>query len=236
MGKVRRLSNRELRAAIKRNELEEVLDGTGEWIKSHLENVLIGVVLVVVGVVLVPYWMGSRAEQASQAATQLRAAQQEYQRAFAAAGGQAEALNQARSKFQAVSSSFPGSIAAAQAALGVAQVDLALGQWDQALANFQNFLVEFGEDHELAPLAVEGKAQSYEGRGEYEQAASEYLSLDGRDLQAPNLGLSLLGAARCLVRAGKPAEAKSLLERAQKDKEALGLNDRLLALASAGLK
>ena len=48
MGKVKHLKNRELRQAIKRDELKEFLEESLEWIKGHLENVIIGVVAVAV--------------------------------------------------------------------------------------------------------------------------------------------------------------------------------------------
>ena len=70
MGKVKRLSNRELRAAMKRNELEEGLASLGDWVKDRLENVLIGTVVVVVVAVLVPYYFGNQADTQASAATQ----------------------------------------------------------------------------------------------------------------------------------------------------------------------
>jgi predicted negative regulator of RcsB-dependent stress response len=237
MGKVRRLSNRELRAAIKRNDLEEAMQKGGEWLKANVENVLIGAVLAVVLAVLVPYWLSSQSEQQAQSAVQLRAAQSDFQRALSAGPGQADALRQARSKYQAVVTSYAGTDAAAHASLGASQADLKLGEADQAIANFQGFLSEFGEDHALAPLAVAGMAQAYEAKSEWAKAAAQYQSLDdGRQPPAPNLGVSLLDAARCLRKAGKMDLARQVVARAQKDRKALGLSEGLLALATQGLK
>lgn len=44
MGKVQRLSHKEIEAVIRRNELEDYSVIAVDWVKSHLENVLIGVV------------------------------------------------------------------------------------------------------------------------------------------------------------------------------------------------
>jgi outer membrane protein assembly factor BamD (BamD/ComL family) len=233
MGKIRKLSNQELRAAIKRNELEEGMNEAGAWIKAHLENVLIAAILLVVLAVLVPYWLSSRQEQNTQSAAQLRAAQMDYQRALST--GQAEGLRQARSKYQAVATSFAGSPAAAQASLGACQADLALGEYDQAMANFQGFLAEFGENHELAPLAVAGMGQVLEAKGEYAQAAERYLSIEGRQPPAPNLGVVMLDAVRCLRKAGQAGKAKEVLVRVQGAQDTLGLPPRMVAQAAAGL-
>ena len=234
MGKVRKLSNSELREAIKRNDLEVGIHDSLEWIKSHLENVLIAVVLIVVGVVLVPYYLASQDSQNAEAALQLRAANAEFQNAVQ--GGGTEALRQARSKFQAVSASYSGSAQAAQAALGAASSDLALGELDQASANFQGFWSQYGENHILAPMAIAGLARVMEGKGQYAQAAEQYLKVDGRSPQAPNLGISLLDAVRCYRLAGQSDQAQALLVRAQKDQTALGLSPRLLALAGISVK
>jgi predicted negative regulator of RcsB-dependent stress response len=209
LGKVQRLSHKQIEAAIKRDELRDFLGGSGAWIKAHLENVLIGlVVLALLGFGGI-YLLRNRAEDKVKAGIQLSAAEQLYSRALGSPDPQA--IEQAKANYEQVRVGFEGSGEAENAELGLANLSFGQGKFDESKSAFERFSAEHPKSA-LEPLAVLGSAQSQEAMGKVKEAAAAYLSLG---LRSPAHTLSvpaLLEASRLSQALGDKASLKQAVE------------------------
>src|SRR5438874_1226291 len=97
-------SNAQLKQVLKRNEFNDFFENATDWVKGHLENVLIGtVVLAVLGVGAV-YLAKNRAEGASRASLQFSSAEQQFNRAMS--GGDPAVMEAARAGYAQVQSDY----------------------------------------------------------------------------------------------------------------------------------
>jgi GTP-binding protein len=103
-----------------------------------------------------------------------------------------------------------GTGAGRTAALLSGSARLRLGEWDAALADFRAFLAEAPPDDTLRFAALDGVARAQEGKGDLEAAARSFEQA-GREA-ASYSDRAALERARVLVQAGKPGEARKLLQ------------------------
>ena len=107
---------------------------------------------------------------------------------------------------------YPGSGAAATAALTLGQAQLRLGQYDQALANFNEFLTKRPATDVLRPIALEGKGYAYEAKNQLDQALAAFAELS--DSKSGLLsGMGLYHQARIFILEQKKDEAAKVLSR-----------------------
>ncbi len=104
----------------------------------------------------------------------------------------------------------PGTGAATLAELARGDAQLKLRQWDQAAAAYQKFLAAAPSDDSLRFGAIEGLGLVAEAKGDLAGAAAAY---ERMGKEAPKFAdRADLERARVLEAAGKPAEARALLE------------------------
>ncbi len=104
---------------------------------------------------------------------------------------------------------YPGTGAAALAALAKGDAHLRLREWDQAKAAYERFLAQAPKDDSLRFGALEGLALAEEAKDDLAGAASAY---ERMAREAPAFSdRADLARARVLARSGKAAEARELL-------------------------
>ena len=105
---------------------------------------------------------------------------------------------------------YPSTASGRLALLMKADAQLRLGDADGAIVTYQKFLAESSTEHSLRFGALEGVALAQESRGKLDEAAAAWERV-GREA-APYADRADLERARVLAAAGKPAEARKLLE------------------------
>jgi predicted negative regulator of RcsB-dependent stress response len=231
MGKVQRLSHKQIEAAIKRDELRDFLTESGDWVKKHLENVLIGVVVVALLAFGAFYLLKNRREDSVKASIQLSSADQAFARAEGS--GDTAAMDAAQAGYQQVKAAFDGRDEALDAELGLANVAFAQGKIDEAAAAYASFISSHG-DSPLAPLAASGKAACLEASGKTPDAAAAYLALAQQQPESAVTAQSYFDAARCFQALGNRDALKQVaasLDKLDAEKRLPdGLKDKLVAL------
>jgi outer membrane protein assembly factor BamD (BamD/ComL family) len=212
MAKFRRLSSAELRQAVKRDEVREGLVRFVAWLKSRVENVVIGGIALLVLVFLAVFFVRNRGQGQVKASELVTQAAMDFSQ-DAAQG--ASSQDRARARYQEILSAYPGSAAARQAELGLAQCDLEEGKIDPAASQYADFVLRHPGDP-LAPLAAAGAAYCLEAKGRYAEAAAAFSAVADHYPQAPNLAQSFLDAARNYGLAGDGRAKARMLEQAVK--------------------
>jgi outer membrane protein assembly factor BamD (BamD/ComL family) len=214
MAKFERLSHREIRQVMKRDELKDFVETGVSWLKGHLEAAVIAGVSVVVLAFLVPFYLSSRADREAKAAELLSQATLLFRQSGSSLGGDGN-YGQARSQYQEIITLYGGSAAGRQAELGLANCDLEAGKLDLASQEFDTFLARHAKDS-LAPLALAGTGYCLEASGKHVSAADAFASVQQRYPSAPNLQTSLLDSARNYDAGGDPASGKKMRDLAAK--------------------
>ena len=129
----------------------------------------------------------------------------------------------------------PGTGPAVLAELARGDAQLKLRQWDQAAAAYQKFLATAPSDDALRFGALEGLGLVAEAKGDLAGAAAAY---ERMGKEAPRFAdRADLERARVLEAAGKPAEAKALLDGfAERHKESMLAPEAAARLARLGGK
>jgi tetratricopeptide (TPR) repeat protein len=209
-----------MRRAIERNEISEYFHQSTEWLKAHLENVIIGAVVAIVAVFIARFYFSNRAERLVKASMLAADAARVYEQALSrgVAKDGKDSLNQAQSKYKEVVDGYPGSPAEPEAVLGLANCDFAAEKYAQAQAAFTAFLTKYPQ-HPLAPLALASQGYCLEALGKNLDAGESFAAVAARYPQAANKALSQLDAARNYQAAGEKEKAKAVLESLAKDKD-----------------
>jgi tetratricopeptide (TPR) repeat protein len=162
-----------LKQVLHQNDLEIWAAKAREWTKSHLEAVLIGVVLLVAAAYGAYAFSTGQAKKAVDAAKALNEAQAMFQQAGSLSGPQAQqAFNQAYAKYQGVVSGFDGTPQAQAARLGQANALLAQGK--AADAEREYAALDSRKADPIAALAGFGRARALELQGKAKDAADAY--------------------------------------------------------------
>jgi predicted negative regulator of RcsB-dependent stress response len=231
LGKVSRLTHKQIEAAIKRDELREFLEMSQEWVKQHLENVLIGAVVFALLAFGGVYLLKSRSDDAIKASIQLSSADQQFSRA--ASSGESSAFDSAKAAYEQVRSGYPGKDSAIAAELGLANLLFAQGNLKDAEPAFRKFVSDHA-DSPLAPLAASAQAACLEASGKIKEAADAYLALAQKAPYSAVTALSYFDAARCMEQLKDTAGLKTVvagLEKLDSDKNLPdNLKPRLQAL------
>lgn len=186
--------HRHLKQVLHKNELVDSLVNARDWARTHLETVLIGVLLLSAAVFGVLFFLNSQKETALKAATLLSEAQGVFQQAGTLSPSEAaQGYSQAFAKFQAVASSYEGSMQAPAAQLGMADCDLAMGKGAEAERAF-DALDTRDPKNLIASLASLGKAQAIEAQGRQADAQKAYA-----DTLKTYAGCAVSGAAQAAL-------------------------------------
>jgi hypothetical protein len=230
MGKLQPLSASAGKPALKRNELRDFLEEAGDWTKAHLENVLIGSVVLALLAFGGIYFLKNRREEGIKAAIQFSSAEQYFNRALS--GNEQNVMEASRSGFDQVRAGFEGRDEAVAAELRLADLSFQKGAFEEARSAYERFgLAHSGSP--FAPLAEAGKASSLEGLGKIKEAGDAYAAVALKYPGSANTALCLADAARCFWAAGDKASfgraVESLSRLASENKLPDTLKSRLQA-------
>ncbi|MES2202555.1 MAG: tetratricopeptide repeat protein [candidate division FCPU426 bacterium] len=207
MGKVERLTHKQIEQAIKRDEFRDFLEGAGHWARNHVESVVIGAVLIAALAFGGVYYLKTRNESAGKASMQLASAENQFQRSLSGGPNAANYASAAGAAFQSIKSEFDASPAGIQAELGLANVAFESGKIDEARQSYEAF-VRAHSDSLLAPFAFAASAACLEALNKPSEAAEIYMSLPAKYPKAANAAAALLDAARMYDAAGNKAKLK----------------------------
>jgi TolA-binding protein len=192
-----------VRQEIKRNELQELVDGALVWISKNQQlaaGIAGGAAVVVAAVCIFVYRIHS-----TQSATWDRLALAED---TAYAGQVDSALQQIKD----LTTQYPSSQAAAYALLFEGDILFPRGQYKEALDAY-NKVLENSEPKVLQPYALGDSALAQEGAGQCAQAvqtAQHFLELYPDHFLAPQVHASL---ARCLATTGQADQARTAYQK-----------------------
>ncbi|MBE7559141.1 tetratricopeptide repeat protein [bacterium] len=194
-------SSKELRQAMKEDELEELLERSTSWFRRYQKHLtLAGLIVVAAGVVYLIYanYQHSRLEQAGdlygRAVQHL--AQKNYQEAAAT--------------FDSVVRDFGGTGAAVRAEAAAAQAYFQAGDYDNALERFTRLASR--RDAGVAAQGVAGIGLVLEAQQKYTEAAEHYRQELERNPGGPLSEMWRLRLARCLEHEGRTDEAIAAYE------------------------
>lgn len=210
MGKVQRLSHQQIKKAIKRNELRDFLENVRDWIRGHVENVVIGSVLLAVLVFGLYYLLTNRQEGTVKASLQLAVADNQFRQALAGPND-SQAYAAAASAYQGVKAEFEGKPEGLRADLGLANVDFETGKFEEARQAYERFAGKHSTS-EFAPMALAGQAASLEGLNKAADAAELYLLIPQKYPQAPNAVQCLFEAARIFDSLGQKVRLRETVK------------------------
>ncbi len=173
------------------------------WIEDNLNQLLTGLLALVVLVGGAFLWASSSAESERQAVSALSQAQAQV------VAGETEVGKQA---LNTVISSFGGTSAAGQATFMLA--NLHRNEGDNALAKtyFKKYIDDYAEDNFMTQGAMAGYADCLVSDGDYGQAADHYERAARMEPEFPQAPSYLYSAAHAYLKAGDTAKAQQLTE------------------------
>lgn len=235
----RHFSNAKIKKELKRNELIEAWEQGSEWVRGHLEVVIVAAVAVVLVAVVVPLWAKGRTEREAKAAQMLMEIGRQYDTPAGDEGGAGyggpatarEKYTQVQTRYRELATSYPSSASAVLAELGVVHCDLRMGDAAKAEAGYRDFLGKRGGSP-YAGYASAGLGQALVLQGKPADAA-QVLEKAADMPGVPNLAQLLEDAAQAWILAGDRTKALALYERLAKG--GLGIPESAAAKAKAKL-
>lgn len=175
-----------------------------EWIQKHLNEVLMGVGVVILLGAIVFFVLSSQAKKERNAARLLGEASIELQ-----AGN----IEEAMANLQTVVNDYGGTKSAGQASFFLATAHYFIRDYDKAQSMFEKCLKDYNEDILLSTSAQAGIADCHMQRGNYILAAEDFVkaaSLDPDGFLAPQY---LLQAAFAYLKADQKGKAREILDK-----------------------
>ncbi len=174
------IDRQHVKELIHRDELAEGLLKARDWIRGHLETVVIGLLVLAAAIFGAVFFINGQKQKSLEAAKLLNEAHQIFLQSGQVSPEQAaSAYGQAYAKFQAVATTYDGSPQALDAKLGMANTQYALGKYADAEREYT--LLDSGDAKDaIAALAALGKARSLEAQGKAAEAKSAYLAVLAR--------------------------------------------------------
>ena len=168
------LDRRHLKEVLHQNEVSDTLVDLRDWAKSHLEAVLIGVLVLAALAFGTQFFLQGPHQKALESSKLLAEAQRIFQQSQGMEPAQAaQGFNQAYAKYQAVVSGYEGSPQADAARLGMANALLAQGKATEAERDYAA-LDSHDAKSTIAALAGLGRARSLEAQGKTPEAIAAY--------------------------------------------------------------
>ena len=185
MGKRTRVTKK----ALKHDALVETAARGTKVIEEHLNQILIGLAVVVVAAAAVFLVMRAQKNAAREASALLSVATESL------ASGM---LAQASDQFTAIAEQYPGTRAAGAATCYLGSIRFHEKDYDGAMQHFETYLERFRDPGTLRTMAFSGKASILEQRRDFAGAADVYTQLAGELTDEPAAAaLHLLSAIRC---------------------------------------
>jgi tetratricopeptide (TPR) repeat protein len=163
-----------VKALLHQDPLTDSLLRARDWVRGHLETVVIGVLVAAALVFGVVFFINGQKQKDMEASKLLGEAHQVFQQAGQAPAEQvAAAYGQAYAKFQAVSTAYDGTPQAQDAKLGMANAQFAMGKFVEAQQEYGN--LDNGDPKDaIAALASFGRARALEAQSKIGEALSAY--------------------------------------------------------------
>jgi len=167
-----------------------------DWVRSHLESVVIGALVLAALVFGAVFFFNSQAQKDIKANQDLSEAHQVFAQAGTVDAAQVPAAyGQAYAKFQNVASTYEGSVQAQDAKLGMANAQYAMGK--AADAEREYGALDSGDVKDpIAALAAFGRARSLELEGKPADALAAYQAAMSRYPDSPALTQALAAVKR----------------------------------------
>jgi hypothetical protein len=166
-----------VKALLHQDPLIDGLLRAREWVRGHLETVVIGVLVAAALVFGVVFFVNGQKQKDLEASKLLNEAHMIFQQAGQAPAAQtAAAFGQAYAKFQAVSTAYDGTPQALDAKLGMANAQFAMGKFAEAQQEYGALDSGKAQDS-IAALAAFGRARALEAQGKVGEALSAYQML-----------------------------------------------------------
>lgn len=183
---------------IKEDQLVTYAVRLSRWSQEHFNQVIIGVVALVVVIAIAVFTANSRQSSSREAETRMATAMSQFLSGdFNAAGASFQQISQRH-----------GGAAGARARYFQAESQLRMGQYAEALASFDAYLVDWEEFPAFREAAVVGRAMCHEGMGNYDAAAEALESaLELMDREDPRYLDTAYRAGEFLAKAGDTERA-----------------------------
>jgi predicted negative regulator of RcsB-dependent stress response len=176
-----------------------------DWTRSHLETVVIGVLVLAAAVFGVVFFINGQTQKDQEASKLLAEAHQVFEQGSQAPADQSAAVyGQAYAKFQAVSSAYDGSAQAMDAKLGMANAQFALAKYPEAQQEYS--ALDSGKASDtIGALAAFGKARALEAQGKGAEALAAYNDAASRYPAGPAAAMATDAAKRLSAGGTAPA-------------------------------
>jgi TolA-binding protein len=189
------------RQQIKEDKLITFTAKASDFYDRHSRNILAGTGILVILVVVVGFFINSRAQAEKAATFDLTLAKVEI--------GQKN-YDSAAQKLSDVVENYKGTRAAGDALFFLGNVHVDQGKYEQARGEFQKYLNRYGNDPQFASSAIAGLGFVDEQEKQYREAAGKYLEAANKYPQEYNAPQYLLNAGRCFALAGDISRAKEM--------------------------
>ena len=195
------IDRRHVKEMLQKDELSEWLMHGRDWVLSHLETVVIGVLVVAAVIFGVVFFINGQAQKDLDASKLLNEAHQIFQQAANVPAEQTQAaFGQAYAKFQAVASTYEGTPQALDAHLGMANAQFAMAKYADAEREYG--ALDSGDAKDpIAALAAFGKGRALEAEGKAADALTVYQAVVTHYPAGPTKALAEVAAKRL----GSPA-------------------------------
>jgi TolA-binding protein len=187
------------RQQIKEDKLVTFAAKASDFYDRYSRNIIAGAGILVVLVVVVVFYVNSRAQVEKDATFELSMAKIEI--------GQGN-LDAAESKLIHLIDTYGGTPSGGDATFFLGNVQLFQANWNGAIQSFQQYIDRFGRDPMMTSAAVAGIGLAYENMGELDKAA-EYYSKAAADYPHEfNAPQYLMDAGRCYGLGGDSDRAR----------------------------
>jgi TolA-binding protein len=222
----KKMKHKDVIKLVKRNEAQELVNGSYDYIKKHSENVIIWVVVCAIAVV------GSSLFVNFRAANEVKAAQGVAEAAYmmnrqilddpqAGMYGlfrtKKEKYEKAQAAYMSVINNYKGTKSEPAAYLGTADSYYSNGQYKEAMAYYDDFLKKF-PSNPLAGEALSGRAYALFQQGLYSDAAKVWEDVNKKYNGGLNPQDVKLRLADCYLRLNNKEAARAEYQDILKDK------------------
>ena len=168
------IDRQHVKQMLHRDELSDSLLKARDWVRSHLETVVIGALVLAAAIFGVVFFVNGQKQKDLEASKLLNEAHQIFLQSGQVAPEQAAAAyGQAYAKFQAVATTYDGSEQAQDARLGMANAQYAMGKFADAEREYS--LLDSGKKGDaIGALAAYGKARALEAEAKAADAKNAY--------------------------------------------------------------
>jgi len=222
----KKMKHKDIIKLVKRNEAQELVNSSYDYLKKHTENVIIWVVAFAV------IFIGGSLFLNGRAANEVKAEQGVAEAAYymnrqvlddpqASMYGffrtKKEKYEKAQAAYMSVISNYKGTKAEATAYLGAADAYYSNGQYKESMEYYDSFIKKF-PSNPLARDALSGKAYALFQQGLYPDAAKAWEEVNSKYNGGLNPSDVKLKLADCYLRLNNKAAAKAVYEGMLKDK------------------